>query len=527
MAGIVASAVLPSKCDNARTGRPLIFRIQCFSMNLPAYQALTATFTRLYRYQHLGAIASWDQAAKMPPGGNAARGAALAELDVLMHQTLTDESLHALVATAQSESLDPVQRANLREMRRDWEQANLLPQRLVEAKSLAGSRCEHAWRTQRKENDWKGFLENFSEVVKLSREEAQTLSQARGVSPYDALMDKYEPGTRSADIDVLFGELKTWLPELIGKVSAKQAGETVVPAHGPFPVAAQRALGLEIMTLLGFDFLRGRLDVSTHPFCGGVAQDVRITTRYAEDDFMRSMMGITHETGHARYEQGLPGDTAALALGRARSMGIHESQSLSFEMQVGRNPAFMGLLAPLVNKHLGEQPAFEAANLARLFTRVAPGFIRVDADELTYPAHIILRYEIESALIDGEIEARDIPALWDEKMMAYLGLDTRGNYARGCLQDIHWTSGSFGYFPSYTLGAMYAAQYFATIRRLHPTLDASLAAGDLSPIFQWLSTHIWSQASRWETGELVQRATGETLNPAHFRRHLERRYLNS
>ena len=526
MAGIVASTPLRPKCDNALTGQPLIFRDPFLRMNLPAYQALTATFARLYRYQHLGAIASWDQAAKMPPGGNAARGAALAELDVLMHQTLTDKSLHALMAAAESEVLDAMQRANLREMRRDWEQANLLPDRLIEAKSLAGSRCEHASRTQRKENDWKGFLGNFSEVVKLSREEAQTLSQARGVSPYDALMDKYEPGTRSADIDVMFGELKTWLPDLIAKVSAQQASESVVRTRGPFPVASQRALGLEIMGILGFDFSAGRLDISTHPFCGGVAQDVRITTRYAEDDFMRSMMGIIHETGHARYEQGLPRDTVEMALGRARSMGIHESQSLSFEMQIGRNPAFLGLLSPLVKKHLGEQPAFDAANLARLFTRVVPGFIRVDADELTYPAHIILRYEIESSLINGEIEARDIPALWDEKMMAYLGLDTRGNYAQGCLQDIHWTGGSFGYFPSYTLGAMYAAQYFTTIRRLYPTLDASLAAGDLTPIFDWLSTHIWTQASRWETGELVQRATGETLNPAHFRRHLERRYLN-
>ena len=527
MAGIVARAPLHPKCDNARTGRPLNFRTPFLRMNLPAYQALTATFTRLYRYQHLGAIASWDQAAKMPPGGNAARGAALAELDVLMHQTLTDKSLRPLMQAARSEALDAMQGANLREMHREWEQANLLPERLIEAKSLAGSRCEHAWRTQRKENDWKGFLENFSEVVELSREEAQTLSQARGVSPYDALMDKYEPGTRSADIDVLFGELKTWLPDLIGKVSAKQGGDGLVQARGPFPVASQRALGLEIMTILGFDFSAGRLDISTHPFCGGVAQDVRITTRYAEDDFMRSMMGIIHETGHARYEQGLPRDSAALPLGRARSMGIHESQSLSFEMQIGRNPALLGLLSPLVKRHLGEQAAFEAANLARLFTRVVPGFIRVDADELTYPAHIILRYEIESALINGEIEARDIPALWDEKMMAYLGLDTRGNFAQGCLQDIHWTSGSFGYFPSYTLGAMYAAQYFATIRRLHPALDASLAAGDLKPIFDWLSSHIWSQASRWETSELVQRATGEALNPAHFKRHLEQRYLTA
>lgn len=489
-----------------------------------AYASLTAVFTRLYRYQHLGAFLSWDQAAMMPPRGNAARGAAMAELDVLMHQTLTDAILPGLMAAASGEALDADQAASLREMRRDWESANWLPARLVEAKSLAGSRCEHAWRTQRPDNDWPGFLENFRDVVRLSREEAQLLSQAKGVRPYDALMDRYEPGTRSADIDAIFADLKGWLPDLIAKVREHQAFETVVQPQGPFAIERQRALGGDIMDLLGFDFSAGRLDISTHPFCGGVAEDVRITTRYGEDDFMRSLMGIVHETGHARYEQSLPRDTVHLPVGRARSMGIHESQSLSFEMQLGRSPAYLTLISPLLTKHLGEQPAFDAANLARLFSRVQPGFIRVDADELTYPAHIILRYEIEKALIDGDIEPEDIPALWDEKMMAYLGVATRGNFQNGCLQDIHWTMGSFGYFPTYTLGAMYAAQYFATIRQAHPDLDARVAAGDLSPIFDWLNKHIWRQASRWETRELVQRATGEALNPRHFRAHLENRY---
>lgn len=495
------------------------------STNTPAYQALTATFTRLYRYQHLGSIVGWDQAAMMPAQGNEARAAALAELDVLMHQTLTDPALSALMGAAEQEALETPERASLREMRRDWEQANLLPARLVEAKSLAGSRCEHAWRSQRPANDWAGFLANFSEVVKLSREEAQILSQAKGLSRYEALMDKYEPGARSAELDVLFGDLKTWLPTLINQVREKQSRDIVEKPLGPFRVEHQRALGVEVMGLLGFNFSAGRLDISSHPFCGGVAEDVRITTRYSEDDFMGSLMGIVHESGHARYEQNLPRQSLHLPVGRARSMGIHESQSLSFEMQCGRNPAFLALISPLVKRHLGEHSAFEPTNLARLFTRVEPGYIRVDADELTYPAHIILRYEIERALMDGEIEAEDIPALWDAKALSYLGLDTRGNYRNGCLQDIHWTMGSFGYFPSYTLGAMYAAQYFATIRQLHPDLDQRVAAGDLAPIFDWLTTHIWQQASRWETNELVQRATGETLNPRHFRQHLERRYL--
>ena len=494
-------------------------------MKRPAYDALTSTFTRLYRYQHLAAVAGWDQAAMMPPKGNTARGAALAELDVLMHQTLTDPTLSDLLARAADEALDTEQAANLREMQRDWKMANLLPARLVEAKSLASSRCEHAWRTQRPANDWSGFLANFNDVVRFAREEAQCLAQEAGVSRYEALMDKFEPGARSADIDAIFGDVKTWLPGMISKVRDKQAGEVLLAAQGPFAIEQQRALGLELMTLLGFDFSAGRLDLSTHPFCGGVPEDVRITTRYNEDDFMRSLMGIVHETGHARYEQNLPRDSVHLPVGRARSMGIHESQSLSFEMQIGRNPSFLNLISPLLKKHLGEQAAFEAANLAGLFTRVKPGFIRVDADELTYPAHIILRYEVERALIDGEIEARDIPALWDEKMMAYLGLDTRGNYRDGCLQDIHWPGGSFGYFPSYTLGAMYAAQYFASIRQAQPDFEARMAAGDLSALFDWLSTRIWQQASRWETQELVQRATGEALNPQHLRRHLAQRYL--
>ncbi|MGM8061637.1 carboxypeptidase M32 [Vogesella indigofera] len=494
-------------------------------MTTSAYQQAVAAFTRLYRYQHLAAIAGWDQAAMMPPGGNEARGAAMAELQLLMHGLLTAPALQQALQAAAQESLSDAEQASLREMRRVWQSANLLPARLVEAKSLAGSRCEHAWREQRQANDWQGFLANFREVVQLAREEAQLLADASGKSRYDALLDKYEPGMSSAELERIFGDVKSWLPGLIRQVMDKQAGETLIAAQGPFAVERQRALGVEIMGLLGFDFDAGRLDVSVHPFCGGVAEDVRITTRYRDDDFMQSMMGIVHETGHARYEQRLPRELVHLPVGQARSMGIHESQSLSFEMQLGRSPAFLQLIAPLVKQHLGEQGAFDAANLARMYTRVRPGYIRVDADELTYPAHVILRYEIERALIEGDIEAEDIPALWDEKMMAYLGVDTRGNYRDGCMQDIHWTDGSFGYFPSYTLGAMYAAQYFATLRRQQPELDARIAAGELAPVMDWLDANIWSQASRWETAELVRRATGETLNPAHFRAHLEARYL--
>lgn len=492
--------------------------------NQKAYQSLSQTFQRLHRFGHLGAIASWDQAAMMPPKGNEARAAAQAELQVLMHQLITAPELKAQLQAAEQEALSEQERANLREMRREWAQANLLPAELVEAKALAAARCEHAWRDQRKNNDWQGFLPNFREVLRLAREEAKLLAEANGVSRYDALLDKYEPGMQSADIARIFDDVKSWLPGLIAQVRAKQAGEMVIQPEGPFPVEMQRDLGLEVMGLLGFDFDAGRLDVSNHPFCGGVPEDVRITTRYREDDFVQSLMGIIHETGHARYEQGLPPAWLEQPMGRARSMGIHESQSLSFEMQLGRSRGFLQLIAPLIRRRFGDQPAFAADNLARLYTRVQPGYIRVDADELCYPAHVILRFEIERALINGEIEAEDVPALWDEKMMAYLGMDTRGNYRDGCLQDIHWTD-TFGYFPSYTLGAMYAAQYFAVLRQQEPGLDERIAAGDLSPVFDWLSANIWTQGSQWSTDELVRRATGEALNPAHYRAHLEARYL--
>lgn len=253
--------------------------------------------------------------------------------------------------------------------------------------------------------------------------------------------------------------------------------------------------------------------------------DVRITTRYNEQEFVSSLMGIVHETGHARYEQGLPRQLLGQPVAEARSMGIHESQSLFCEMQLGHDPAFLTLLAPHIRAHFGEQAALAPANLVKLYNRVEPGFIRVDADEVTYPAHVILRYELERDLMEGRIEVADILALWDTKMQQWLGLSTKGNYQNGCMQDIHWTDGSFGYFPSYTLGAMYAAQLRFALERELGNMGELIAAGRLPEIFAWLGRHIWSQGSRYGTDELVSRATGEALNPHWLRRHLEQRYL--
>lgn len=491
-----------------------------------AYANLTRTFTRLSRFSHLSAIAGWDMMTMMPPGGSSARGAALAELSVLQHEILTAKEVSQWLEEADEASLNDVERANLYEMRRAWEQAALLPSSLVEAKSIAGSRCEHAWRQQRPANDWQGFAENLKEVVKLSRQEAEIRSQAKGCSRYDALLDIYEPGMTSAKLDATFGEIKTWLPSLLQRIVDKQAQESVDVPVGPFAVESQKQLGLSIMKQLGFDFNGGRLDVSAHPFCGGVPEDVRITTRYNENEFISAMMGVIHETGHARYEQNLPKQWAGQPVSHARSTAIHESQSLFFEKQLGRSAEFLTLLLPQAKLLLGDQPALEESNFIALNQRVKPGLIRVDADEVSYPAHVILRYEIESALIAGEIEVDDIPALWQEKMQSLLGIDTTGNYRDGCMQDIHWTDGSFGYFPTYTLGAMYAAQLFQGVKKALPEVNELLLEGNLQPVFDWLQQNIWQHGSRFSTRQLIENATGEDLNPIYFRKHLENRYLN-
>ncbi|CRY53908.1 putative carboxypeptidase [Yersinia intermedia] len=490
-----------------------------------AYQHLCKTFTRLSRFEHLSAIAGWDMQTMMPAKGNVARAEAMAELNVLQHQILTAKEVGEWLKQAEHEALNDIEQANLHEMQRHYHNAALLPEVLVEAKSLAGAKCEHAWRQQRIANDWAGFAENLREVVKLSREEATIRAQAAGTSGYDALLNLYEPGTNSADLDRIFDDLKQWLPALLQKVSAKQANESCLVPQGPFELTKQRQLGLSVMKVLGFDFESGRVDVSVHPFCGGVPQDVRITTRYNEQEFLSALMGIVHETGHARYEQNLPREWLGQPISHARSTAIHESQSLLFEMQLARSNEFLQVIRPIVIQQFGEQSALQEQNFIALNQRVKTGFIRVDADEVSYPAHVILRYEIEKALIGGDIEVDDIPTLWNEKMQQYLGINTEGNYRNGCMQDIHWTDGAFGYFPTYTLGAMYAAQLFQSARDAIPGLDQHISNGDLNPLFNWLQQNIWQHGSRYSTAELITKATGESLNPRFFRQHLERRYL--
>lgn len=493
---------------------------------MPAFEKLTQHYQKIAHFNHLAAISGWDQASMMPAGGNQARSEAMAELSLHIHRLATSPVLGELFDRAKQQELNAEQHASLREMTRQWNLATVLPEDLVQAKSLAGSKCEHAWRTQRGENDWIGFEKNWAEVVTLSQEEAQIRAQATGLSAYDAMLDIYEPGTSSHSLDKLFSNVKTWLPTLIDEVIDTQKGDQFLSPTGTFRTEQQKALGLKVMSLLKFDFHHGRLDESVHPFCGGVPSDVRITTRYDENEFIQSLMGIVHETGHARYEQGLPKSLAGMPAGEARSMGIHESQSLFFEMQVGRSDAFIAHLSHLAGQQFTDHdPAlFHFNNFQKLYTRVTKDFIRVDADELTYPAHVILRYEIERDLINGDIKHTDVPELWDQKMQQYLGLSTQGNFKNGCMQDIHWTDGAFGYFPSYTLGAMYAAQFKAAMTQT-VDVEGAIKSGDLTPIFTWLSENIWSKGSLLTTDELVKQATGDTLNAKYFQEHLRSRYL--
>ncbi len=493
---------------------------------MTAYQSLVEHYQQIAHFSHVASICYWDQAAMMPKGGNNARSHAMAALSLHIHQLSTSPTLFSLFQKAEKEALHAEEIASLREMKRVYEQSTALPDALVKQKSLVGSTCEHAWRTQRKENDWNGFCKNFEHVVALSQEEANIRAKKTGLTPYEAMMDLYEPGMTTAKLDIIFNDLKSWLPDLTKAVQEKQQKESFIAPEGNFPVASQNALGLAVMKSLGFDFDHGRLDVSMHPFCGGVSQDVRITTRYQENDFQQALMGIIHETGHACYEQNLPTALSGLPVGQARSMGIHESQSLFFEMQMGRSAVFIQSISPLLQQHFShiDNKVFVPANLNTLYSRVKPGFIRVDADELTYPAHVILRYEIERDLMNGKLGIQDIPVLWQDKMMEYLGVNTDGNYTDGCMQDIHWTDGAFGYFPSYTLGAMYAAQFMNAMKK-DVDVDACLTRLDLKPIHHWLNERVWRHASVLSTDDLVIQATGETLNPKYFKDHLIARYL--
>ena len=499
-----------------------------------AYGALEARFRRLGLLSGAASMLHWDWATMMPPGGAEARSAQLAELALIRHEMLTDARVGHLLdeaeaeadATADDGALDDWQRANLARMRRRWREATALPADLVAALSEAASRCEMVWREARPASDFAAFAAAFAPLLGLVREKAAALGQALGHTPYDALMESHEPGLGTAVVDPLFDDLADFLPEFLGRVRERQAGRAPPPPVAA-PVAAQQALARHLMGALGFDFDHGRLDVSLHPFCGGSAGDIRITTRYDEADALTGLMGVLHETGHALYEAGLPEDWRYQPVGRAAGMALHESQSLLIEMQACRSRPFMRFLAPLLHEHLGGDGAAgcDADALHSRAIHVEPGHIRVDADEVTYPAHIMLRYRLERALVADDLACDEIPGAWADIHESLLGLRPRC-HADGCLQDIHWSVGEFGYFPSYTVGALMAAQFFDAAARDEPDLWQAIERGDFQPLLGWLRVNVHRLASRHEGPALLERATGTPLATAVFKAHLQRRYLD-
>ena len=493
---------------------------------MSAYGTLEARFRRLGLLGGAASMLHWDWATMMPPGGAEPRAAQLAELALIRHELLTDARVCDLLdeAEAEADTLDDWQRVNLTRMWRRWREAAALPADLVQALSEASSHCEMVWREARPASDFPAFASAFAPLLGLVREKAAALGPALDCAPYDGLIDSHEPGLSCATIDPLFDDLASFLPEFLGRVQEAQAGAGKPPPVSA-PTDAQQALAERLMTALGFDFDHGRLDVSLHPFCGGSAGDIRITTRYDEADVLSGLMGVLHETGHALYEAGLPKEWRYQPVGQAGGMALHESQSLLIEMQACRSRHFMRFLAPLLGQHLNGGDSADAEALYRQAIRVEPGTIRVDADEVTYPAHIMLRYRLERALIADDLACDDIPGAWAEIHQSLLGLRPE-NDAQGCLQDIHWSVGELGYFPSYTIGALMAAQFFDAAVREVPALWPAIERGDFSPLFGWLRANVHGLASRYEGPVLLERATGAPLGTGVFKAHLQRRYLN-
>ncbi|WP_417831334.1 carboxypeptidase M32 [Terasakiella sp.] len=492
-----------------------------------AYTQLEKKFKRAEVLGEASAMLHWDMAAMMPKGGAEARAEQLALLATLRHSMMTEPALADLLDEAEVDNnLDDWQTANLYEMRRTHTHATALDEDLVEAMSRATSTCEGIWREARPDGDFARVVPALKKVLNLSRQSAQAKAQKLDCGLYDALLDQYEPGGKAADIDPIFARLEEFLPDFLQSVLEKQKGKAPIRPTGPFAIEKQEALGRKFMSALGFDFDHGRLDVSAHPFCGGVPDDIRLTTRYDENDFTSAMMGVLHETGHALYERGLPKEWRYNPVGAARGMSMHESQSLLVEMQVCRSDAFLRYAVPhMCTAFQGQGEAWNLENFIRLYREVKPGFIRVDADEVTYPAHVILRYKLERALIEGDMEIEDIPAAWNASMEKMLGIRPESD-RDGCMQDIHWFDGAWGYFPTYTLGAMTAAQIFDAAQKALPSLDEDIAQGRFTRLMDWLGSNVHGQGSKLSTPELLKNATGKTLDPEVFITHLKKRYMD-
>ena len=492
-----------------------------------AYDQLAAIFKKIAILNNTTSLLHWDKAVMMPIGAAKYRAEQLATLKLLTHELINNPKIADLILEAGSNSnLSSWQLANLNLMQNQYDHANAVPAGLIAQYSKTTSDCEMVWRQARAENNFKQLEPSLTEVVSLAKEIAQIKADKFGCSKYDALLDQFDRGRKSAEIDQIFTKLELFLPNFINQVMEKQNKDPKLhDIKASFASDLQKQLNLEIMKILGFDFDHGRLDISHHPFCGGSAGDVRITTKYENNNFIFSLMGVIHETGHALYEQNLPQEHIFQPVGHSCGMSIHESQSLLMEMQIGTCKEFIELIQPLICRILNVQgPEFSSQNIYKLVTRVKPSLIRIAADEVTYPLHVILRYRLEQDLINNQIQVKDLPELWNIHFKEKLNIKVTSD-ADGCMQDIHWPSGSFGYFPTYSLGAMNAAQIFAAAKQNIPDLMTNISKGNLTMLVDWLKKEIFSKASLNNSSELIKQATGQNLNIEIYQNYLKNKYL--
>lgn len=494
---------------------------------MSAYATLEKRFSDMLTLSEVGAILGWDQAVIMSKAGAGARGRHFALLGRLRQEWMTAKDMASLIEAAHGEQLDPWQSANLREMTRAYETESLIPASLVEALSEATTHSEMVWRQARSESDFNTLLPALDRVLDLTREAMAIRGEAQSCGVYEAAFSQFEPGLSLQHVNHLFTALESWLPEKIQEIIRHQGQwPKGLPGGRTYAAEDQKAIGETLMRSLGFDFDAGRLDVSLHPFCGGISGDVRITTRYETDSFTDALMAVLHETGHAMYEAGLPADWHGQPVGNSRGMTVHESQSLFVEMQLCRSHAYLDYLSEQLKPVFGaDDPACSPEFLRQTYHRVEPSLIRVMADEVTYPLHIILRTRLEQQLIEQTLLLKDLPEAWNESMRSLLGI-VPANDAEGCLQDIHWPAGLFGYFPCYSLGALLAAQLGDVLRQDLPNIDDHARQGQFQPIMHWLKDTIHQQGCLLDTNDLIMQSTGQKLGVDAYQRHIERRYLS-
>jgi carboxypeptidase Taq len=498
-----------------------------FENAMNAYDALLQRSREIALLSDTMSLLSWDQETYMPPKAAANRAEQTSHLAVLAHKLGTAPEVgdwikaceDSLPATADEEA-NEIRRANVREWRRDFDRETKLPARLVEDFARATSLAREEWHKARAESNFAGFAPWLEKILALTREQAECWGYT--TCPYDALMEGYEPGARVADLAPVFTDLQTELTALLPRLEKVTA---VDPARllGDYPVPQQLALNREVAQAMGFDFEAGRIDISVHPFCTGMGpRDCRMTTRYDVQDFTSSLSGTMHEAGHGLYTQGLDAAFYGTPAGTYISLGIHESQSRMWENQVGRSRDFWTHWYPRVKEAL---PALDLPldELWLQVNRVKPTHIRVEADEATYNLHIILRFEIEQRLISGDLAVADLPAAWNERFEQIFQLAVPDD-RRGCLQDTHWAIGAIGYFPTYTLGTLNAAQLFDAALKQEPEIESDLKAGQYGKLLTWTREKIHRHGRRYSPTELMQRATGEPTKATYFLDYLQKKY---